>query len=136
MAAYRVPVLIWRDLSGFYSARWVEDTEERAAVSEVRERAIKELRAYLKWYFENDPWARAPDFFDARVLWIGVTVQSEYRFDDRTYPSSAIRLRVPCVLGTREHGLLVCSIPTLSIQFDYHDETSLKSLAEHYVQKE
>ena len=43
-------------------------------------------------------------------------------------------LRIVGVIGKQEHGLLVCSLPTLGKRFFYTEPKSLRALAEHYVQ--
>ena len=43
-------------------------------------------------------------------------------------------MRVPCVAGRQQSGLLVGSLPTLGLQFTYYEEGALKELATRSVQ--
>lgn len=137
---HRFPVLVWEDFSGSYTGRLVDDEEDAdvqqlAAVgSNVRE-ILRDLKEYLLWSFDKEPLRSTPDFHDPQLLELRVDVRPEYNVKGRVYPcDESISLRVVCVHGRQESGMLVCALPMLDIQFYYYDAKALRSLVTVYVQ--
>ena len=136
MAVYRFPVLIWEDFEGYFTARPVEYHSASTATGRTPDEAIFQVKEYLKWSYEKYPWQPAPDFLDARLIHYRVSVRPEYRLDGRIYPADKpLNLRVACVHGRQEGGLLVCSLPILDIRFYYYESKTLKELVTTYVQE-
>jgi ATP-dependent Clp protease ATP-binding subunit ClpC len=137
---HRFPVLVWEDFSGNYSGRLVDDEEEplvqlAAVGSSVRE-VLQQLKEYLVWSFDSEPWRSEPDFLDPQLLEFRVDVRPEYRVKERVYPSDeSVPLRVACVHGRQESGMLVCALPILGIQFYYYESKALRGLVTTYVQE-
>jgi ATP-dependent Clp protease ATP-binding subunit ClpC len=137
---HRFPVLVWQDFSGGYTARLVDDEEEpliplAGKGGTVRE-CLQQLKEYLVWSFEKEPWRSAPDFHDPQLLEFRVEVRPEYKVKGRVYPcDESIALRVACVHGRQESGMLVCALPILGIQFYYYEAKALRGLVTTYVQE-
>ena len=60
---HRFPVLVWQDFSGGYTGRLVDDEEEpwiplAGKGGSVRE-VLQQLKEYLVWSFEKEPWRSA-----------------------------------------------------------------------------
>src|ERR1051325_4348282 len=136
MPAYRFPILIWEDFEGYFTASLVEDAFSQVGIGQTASEAVLQLKEFLAWWHEKYPWHAEPDFLDARLIHFKVEVRPEYRIDKQIYPAdNPLALRVPCVHGKQESGLLVCALPTLNIHFYYYDPKALKDLATTYVQE-
>ena len=137
---HRFPVLVWEDFSGSYTGRLVDDEEDSgvqlAAVGSSVRDVLKELKEYLVWSFEKEPLRSTPDFHDPQLLELRVDVRPEYNVKGRVYPcDESVSLRVACVHGRQESGMLVCALPMLGIQFYYYESKALRSLVTTYVQE-
>lgn len=136
----RFPVLVWQDFSGAYTGRLVDDEEDpgvqlAAVGSSVRE-VLRQLKEYLVWSFESEPLRSTPDFHDPQLLEFRVDVRPEYRVRGRVYPcDESVALRVTCVHGRQESGMLVCALPMFDIQFYYYESKALRGLVTTYVQE-
>jgi len=137
---HRFPVLVWEDFSGSYTGRLVDDEEDpgvqlAAIGSSVRE-VLQQLKEYLLWSFQSQPLRSTPDFHDPKLLEFRVDVRPEYQVKGRVYPSDeSVSLRVACVYGRQEGGMLVCALPLFGIQFYYYESKALRSLVTTYVQE-
>ena len=132
MATYRIPVLLWQDFQGFHTASLVE-WEERVAVERTAADALNHLKDYLAWLYREKAWP-APDFRDAHLVWYRVPVRPEYQVNGRPYPcDEQVVLRIPCVQGQQEGGLLIGALPTLNVRFYYYKADSLEDLVRRYV---
>ena len=137
---HRFPVLVWEDFSGSFTGRLVDDEEDpriplAGTGGSVRE-VLQQLKEYLTWSFDREPWRSEPDFHDPKLLEFRVEVRPEYRVKSRVYPcDEAVALRVACVLGRQESGMLVCALPILGIQFYYYEPKALRGLVTTYVQE-
>jgi ATP-dependent Clp protease ATP-binding subunit ClpC len=137
---HRFPVLVWEDFSGRFTGRLVDDEDDplnpfAGTGGTVRE-VLQQLKEYLVWSFEREPWRSAPDFHDPQLLEFRVDVRPEYRVKARVYPcDESVALRVACVHGRQESGMLVCSLPILGIQFYYYESKALRGLVTTYVQE-
>lgn len=137
---YRFPVLVWEDFSGRFTGRLVDDEEDPGVQlagvgSSVRE-VLLQLKEYLIWSFDREPFRSTPDFHDPQLLEFRVDVRPEYRVRGRVYPcDESVSLRIACVYGRQESGMLVCALPALGIQFYYYDSKALRGLVTTYVQE-
>jgi ATP-dependent Clp protease ATP-binding subunit ClpC len=132
MPTARYPVLICRDLAGGCSAVAIDDATVGFGPTPADARA--DLREYLRWRHRKDPHGRGPDFHEPELRWFTVSVRPEYRANNRMYPSeSAVEVRVPVVVGTRDSGQPTADLPLLGIRFDYPNRTHLPQLVERYV---
>ncbi len=140
MATHRFPVLISEDFSGRYTGRLVDDEQDPAVPlvgtgASVRE-VLVQLKEYLVSSFEREPWRSSPDFHDPKLLEFRVDVRPEYRVKGRVYPcDEPLSLRVACVHGRQESGMLVGALPILGIQFYYYESKALRGLVTTYVQE-
>ena len=137
---HRFPVLVWQDFSGSYTGRLVDDEEDPlnpfAGKGTTVRQVLQQLKEYLVWSFEREPWRSAPDFHDPQLLEFRVDVRPEYRVKGRVYPcDESVAMRVACVHGRQESGMLVCSLPILGIQFYYYESKALRGLVTAYVQE-
>src|SRR5438046_3148986 len=113
---HRHPVLVWQDFSGQYTASLVE--ENQAAVGPTRRAALDDLQDYLRWRMGEAPELPAPDFRDPILESFKIPVRPEYRTGERIFPClDPVSLKVHCVHGRQEGGLLVAAIPLLGIRF-------------------
>ena len=140
MATHRFPVLVSEDFSGSYTGRLVDDEQDPlvplAGTGGSVRNVLLQLKEYLVWSFEREPWRSAPDFHDPQLLELRVDVRPEYRVKGRVYPcDESISLRVACVHGRQESGMLVCALPILGIQFYYYESKALRGLVTTYVQE-
>jgi ATP-dependent Clp protease ATP-binding subunit ClpC len=137
---HRFPVLVWEDFTGRYSARLIDDEEDSAislaGFGGTAREALAQLKEYLVWSFDHEPWRSAPDFLDPKLVEFRVEVRPEYTLRGRVYPSDeSFPLRVACVHGRQESGMLVCALPLLGLQFYYYEASALRALVTTYVQE-
>jgi ATP-dependent Clp protease ATP-binding subunit ClpC len=137
---HRFPVLIWEDFTGRYSARLIDDEEDQtnplAGFGRTAREALAQLKEYLIWSFEREPWRSAPDFLDPQLVEFRVEVRPEYMLKGRVYPcDESFPLRVACVHGRQQSGMLVCALPMLGLQFYYYEANALRGLVTTYAQE-
>jgi ATP-dependent Clp protease ATP-binding subunit ClpC len=136
MPTYRYPVLIWQDHAGAWTACLVEGDENAAAAGPSADRAKEQVQEYLAWSYKQNLWLPKPDFLDPQLVSIKIPIRPEYRQHDRIYPcEETYSLRVLCVTGRQEGGMLVAALPLLGIHFYYHEADAFKGLVQRYVQQ-
>ncbi len=137
MAIARVPVLVWRDQAGLFTAALVEDDRNAAAVGASADEALGALQDYLVWTLKHEPWNFPEvELKQPRLSWFAVQVRPEYRIRARRFPcDEQLKLQVALVHGQNQAGLTICVAPTLSLRFSCHEEDQLKDLASHYVRE-
>jgi ATP-dependent Clp protease ATP-binding subunit ClpC len=138
MATHRFPVLVSEDFSGRYTGRLVDDEQDSPLAGtggSVRE-VLLQLKEYLVWSFDREPWRSSPDFHDPKLLKFRVDVRPEYKVKGRVYPcDEPVSLHIACVHGRQESGMLVGALPVLGIQFYYYESKALRGLVTTYVQE-
>ena len=137
---HRFPVLVWEDWTGSFSARLVDDEDNvgspLAGFGTSAREALSQLKEYLAWSFERQPWRSAADFHDPHIIEFRVEVRPEYQVQGRVYPcDESIPMRVAAVHGRQESGMLVCALPMLGLQFYYYESNALRGLVTTYVQE-
>ena len=137
---HRFPVLVWEDFTGRFSARLIDDEENPmnplAGFGRTAREALIQLKEYLTWSFEREPWRSAPDFHDPQLIEFRVEVRPEYTIRGRVYPcDESFPLRVACVHGHQQSGMLVCAMPLLGLQFYYYEASALRGLVTTYAQE-
>lgn len=131
---FRFPVLVWQDYQGWYTAALLE-WDVRAGVGRSAKAALDQLVELLDWQYQQNFGLSEPDFLEPEIVEFKIPLRPEYELDGRRYPcQEMMTLRVIGVIGKQEHGLLICSLPTLGKRFYYTEPKSLRALAEHYVQ--
>lgn len=145
--AYRYPVLIWQDFANFFTARLLGDEDSLfpvAGFGETKDEALKQLKEYLNWAFENQDWRIAPDYKEPNLIEFRVDIRTQYSQETsyhrnqrvRVYPSDeTFPLRVACVYWKQEGGTYFCTLPLLNIEFYYYEPKTLRSLVTMYVQE-
>ncbi|MCB9895416.1 MAG: ATP-dependent Clp protease ATP-binding subunit [Planctomycetes bacterium] len=135
MSVMRVPILVWRDHSGLYTAAVVEQPDT-AAVGTSAQECLSQLRHHLTWVQRNRPWEFPDvDTQEPKLTRVQVEVRPEYVVGRQRHPAPPMHLTVPCVHGQLATELHACSIPTLQLWFSFHDVEKLKELAAHYVRE-
>ncbi|MEW6125592.1 MAG: AAA family ATPase [Acidobacteriota bacterium] len=145
MPSFRFPILIWEDHEGYFTACPVEGFYNTfAGIGRSASEAVFQLKEFLAYHYEKNPWAAPPDFHDAKLIEFRADVRPEYRIEEivgdrkqkNIYPTEeTLALRFACVHGKQQAGLLICVLPLFGIQFYYYDEKKLKELAVTYVQE-
>ena len=140
MATHRFSVLVSEDFAGAFTGRLIDDEQDPfvplvGTGNSVRE-VLMQLKEYLVWSFEREQWRSSPDFHDPKLLEFRVDVRPEYKVKGRVYPSDEpVALRIACVHGRQESGMLVGALPVLGIQFYYYESKALRGLVTAYVQE-
>lgn len=156
MANFRIPVLVWQDFGGNFTAQAVtgEDFFPAAAHAPKRDAAISEVKEYLQWLFESEWWREAENYEDLKLTEFRVEVRPEYKSKptDETEKSAKkgkkrkakektfageelIPLRVACLSWKTESGTYAASLPLLDIEFFFERESELKNLVNLKVQE-
>src|SRR5438067_8326207 len=113
------PVLVWRGAAGSWTAALAGDFETAAACAPTESEALRQLKELLDWRMEHEIWNVDPDLKDPALVEVKVEVRPEYKVGKKVLPCpDTVWLRVPCVTGRQESGLLLCVAPHLSLQFN------------------
>ncbi len=154
MASFRIPILIWQDFGGNFTAQAITGEEEyfpSSAFADKKERAVSEVKEHLQWLFEDEWWREQPEYTDAKLLEFRVDIRPEYEIkrnsEDKkkrkkreqkkqTFTGEeTIPLRVPCVYWKTENGNFYASSPPFDIEFVFNKESELKNLIKLKVQE-
>lgn len=137
MTVERVPILVWKEPTGLFTAALVEADDGVAAVGADADEAIAALQDWLVWTQKNEDWNFPhSELKQPRLTWVNVMVRPEYRIKQRRYPcDEQVKLPVALVHGKNASGLTLCVAPMLSVRFSCHQEDQLKDLASHYVRE-
>lgn len=135
METFRVPICLWQDAGGQHTATVVDPAHEITAIRPTAQAAIEEVADYLRWRYEQAFDFPKPDFLDPQLITLKIPLRGEYKIEERIHPcTSSLPVRVHCVHGRQEAGLLVASLPMWGIRFSFHDPADLRDLATRYVQ--
>ena len=127
MPTHRHPVLLWSDDAGLVTAALVGDLEEGAAHAGSPSEALRQLKDLLEWRLEHEPWTADPDFADPVLQVVKVEVRPQYKAGQRVLPCpETVWLKVPCVSGRQENGLLVGAVPHLGLRFDFQEPEAFR----------
>ena len=137
MGIERIPVLLWKEPTGLFTAALVEDEQNNAAFGQSADEALSALQDWLVWTQKNEDWNFPhSELKNPRLAWFHVHVRPEYRQRTRRFPcDEQVKLPVACVVGKNASGLTLCIAPMLSLRFSCHEEDQLKELASHYVRE-
>ena len=132
---YKFPALVWEDYGGLFTACLLEWGDRTSAVGQTLDDALLHLKDYLKWKHRDDERVAESDLLEPSLRSIRVHIRPQYKEEDeRIYPcQERVSLRLPCVHGHEEGGMLVCVLPTIDVRFNYYDKGALKNLAVHYA---
>ncbi len=136
MPTYRYPILIWQDHAGGFTAALIGEDDRATATAPSADQAKQQVRDYLAWSYRHHHGLAKPDFRDPQLHSFKVPLRAEYRQDERIYPcEKTFLLRVLCVTGRHEGGMMLAALPMLGIHFFYYEADALKNLVDRYVQQ-
>src|SRR5215213_2310445 len=100
MAAFRIPVLVWENFDGSFSAQAMtgEDYFPPSAYSARRDSALSEVKEFLQWHFEQEWWREATEFEELKMTEFRVEIRLEYAAkaaEDDIQKKSQKRRRAP-----------------------------------------
>lgn len=155
MATFRIPILIWQDFGGNFTAHAITGEGEYfppAAFNARRDKAVSELKEHLQWLFEDEYWREQPEYRDAKLLEFRVELRPEFEIKTdekqtekkrkrpvkkRTFTAEEVfPLRVACVYWKNAGGDFYASLPMFDIEFVFNRESELKNLVQMKVQEE
>ncbi len=135
MAAYRFPVLLWEDHTGWFTAAVVESYYDVWAGAASGREALNLIKEALQDTFKRVPWEAPPDLAHCRLHHVVVPVRTEYEAGNRYYPSTnPTDLRVSAVTGEEAGGSRICYLPMFDVSFGYYVDTELPDLVRTQVQ--
>jgi ATP-dependent Clp protease ATP-binding subunit ClpC len=155
MATFRIPILVWQNSRGAFTAQAVtggDDYFPPSAFAERRDLAVAQVKEYLQWQFEKQWWRESVEFEELKLTEFRVEVRPEYEVKPkregetkkkskrppkrRTFASEeTVPLRVACVSWKTEGGNYSASLPLLDIEFFFDRENGLKNLVTLKVQE-
>ena len=95
MATVGIPVLIWEDHHGQYTAATLEwgYRGTHAAYDDTRSGALQQLKRFFEWQVKANDVEPETDFFNPELFHVRVRVRPEYRGSarNRRYPTRAKR---------------------------------------------
>ena len=136
MPNYRIPILVWQDHEGLFTACAVEPLSQLVGTGTNARGAIAQMKQYLEWSYGNEGWSTPPEISDEKLRFHSVSVRPVYSDGDdgRRYPcDEMLTLKVPCVVGQRRDRVFMCSIPTFGISFDYYSADSFEDLVSETI---
>jgi len=135
---HRFQVLFWKSEEGHHTGRLLDDDTDGVAVGTSRRFVVQQLKDYIIHLAREDMLdVIEPDFLKPQMKSVKSEVFPQYSRGKRTFPcKDSVTLRLPCVLGTRQSGLLTAILPTVDVSFDYSDPEAFESLADHYIRNQ
>jgi len=130
------PVLLWHDNCRRVTGLVIGDFHHTTAHGPTRQDVLRQLQEALRYAADQLDWYLEPELTEPELRQIKVEVRAQYwdEAERRLIPSPhPIQMRVPCVSGQDENGLLVCEVPHFNLWFHYHREEEWKELVRHYV---
>jgi ATP-dependent Clp protease ATP-binding subunit ClpC len=142
MTVFKFPVLVWRDVAGFYTAALADaegavETQVVPVVgyADTAKAALGQVKEYVTWHYAKDPWAEEPTVSHSRLVHYVVRVRPEFQVDGKIFPYERnLSLRVSVVDCTHDNGMRSAVIPRLQIEF-FYTQGQLRDLVRHYVQR-
>jgi ATP-dependent Clp protease ATP-binding subunit ClpC len=141
---HRYPVFLWRSGKDAWAGRLLDDswaigTACGGSVNVV----LRELKDCLHAADSADRYVPVPDFFEPefRVVKVNAVPEYELKTPDsgtrkRTLPcAEPVNLKLPCVTGKRESGLVCALLPTLGEEFELGDGDKIEEMALHYARQ-
>lgn len=143
---FRYPVFLWRSSpDAAWSGMLLDYPGSAGSVSGVTPAAVlREAKDFVQNVDKTSPlWLNDPDFADPEVRIIKIQAVPEYtvrkagRQRDRTVPCpEPVMLKLPCITGMRENGLVCALLPTLNVEFELNGKDKLEEMALHYARQE
>lgn len=135
MEQLKFPIMLWRDAADNWFGCWIEDSSTGVAIGASPRDVLDQLDVHLTRRAEREPWMPRPEVKNPELLSIRIDVRPEYREDKRVYPcTETVAIRLPCLRAKDESGMWACYIPTLKLNFRFHNESDFKKLTTYYAQ--
>ncbi|MCA9067611.1 MAG: hypothetical protein KDA84_01725, partial [Planctomycetaceae bacterium] len=129
MSSHRVPILLSQDSEGYWTALPIEPETALVGTGQNPNDALGQIKQYLEWSYQRDPWKRLPDFRHPEIVRLKVSLRPHYQELDRGFPcAETLELPIDCVLGQRSDDLWTCVAPLVGVRFDYNEKKALESL--------
>jgi len=124
---------IWEDFEGFFTGR-ILSIPKANVVGRKPADIVLQLKDYLAQLNTTHLPHRVRNLKDAKADIIKIEIQPSISIENQTFMArETIHLAFPCIYGHDYGQLLVCILPTLDINFTFYEESSRKSLAQHFV---
>lgn len=139
MALHRFNIVVWQDAQGFFTALPVSGLfgDTPAATATTADRACDQLKDYLTWLYERDPWRGSTQLIDLEIKQFQVPVRVEYQVEGRLFAGGEpYPLRVPCVSAKVRNGPYFAALPLIDVQFCYHEAAELAGLVSEYARQQ
>lgn len=136
MAIYRIPILVWQDWEGVFTAAAVDIESQHVGTAVSAAGAVRQMKGYMQWLYRRNPWMAGPDFLEPKLVYQRVTVRPEYTAAGRVYPAEEpLEIKVACVIGKRAGGMQSCAVPMFGLRVDYYENDAWQGLVAERVRK-
>lgn len=133
MAHLKVPVALWQDTNGNWTACAIDGASVSAIGSDAKD-AKQQLKKYLEWHYRKSPWQAVVDFSDPVVADEQVDLRARHETEEGNFPAeNVVNARFRYIWGKRSDGSLVCYLPTLDTRFYCRKESQLKALVKDQI---
>lgn len=144
MPVVRIPVLVWQQPVGFYTARALERlffrTEDEGASKDLvglgtsADSAVRELQQGLRSLSSRETLDEEPVLRDPELMTLAVEIYPEWESRDKVLPAPPVRLRLPCAVGQSESSKWA-SLPTVEVLLFVGRQADLKARVEQAMQQ-
>jgi ATP-dependent Clp protease ATP-binding subunit ClpC len=135
MASHQYPVLVWEDNARLVTGALVEDWGGASAIGVSEREVLDQLEEFIAWKGRKEFYPD-PVLLDLNLTWFSIPIRPVYIENVRMFScDEVIPMRVPCVHGRLDSGMLIAAIPSLGVRFHYHAAEKLKPLVEHHVKE-
>jgi len=135
MPSYKIPIAIWEDFGGTFTAVTVDG--DLAEATGVSAKSVQEqIKQYLSWLYREE-WPNAPVMRDPQLMFVRTNIRGEYHTEDENvYPAEErMEISIPCVWSQCRDSSFACRLPTLNIDFHCYEKKSIESMAEDFAQR-
>lgn len=141
MSVLKFPVLVWKDVAGFYTAALadaegaVQSLVPVVGYAPTAKAALGQVKDYVAWHYSKNPWAVEPTVSQSKLVHYTVKVRPEFQVNGKVFPyERSLTLKVAVVDCTHTNGMKSAVIPRLGIEF-FYTQGQLRDLVRHYVQR-
>ena len=86
MPTYRIPILVWEDHEGLFTACAVEPVSQLVGTGTNARGAVAQMKQYLEWSYANEAWRIPPEISDEELRFQPVSVLSLIHISEPTRP--------------------------------------------------
>ena len=135
MRTIPIPVAVWQDAGGAFTARTLEGPRA-VAIDRTLAAALEQLKKFLAWQAREGVLLERPEFHELCARDYTVVLRQEYELPDGTYPvSDPFPLRITCVFGNRSDGTRRCVMPTIDARFHFQESDPVDDLVVETVRQ-